>query len=141
MGVVISVHGIKCPIHWRIEFGEFDDPDGELSILSWSIEDLDGPDNPPTGEPYIQISSNVVYELSGSTLFAGQLPSTSTQHTNTPRSERVAMGLKGSLGRAGMPMVALFRPTKALKVTNILTVTVEAISSNTPPHSHSKSVS
>jgi len=57
--------------------GEFDDPDGELSILSWSIEDLDGPDNPPTGEPYIQISSNVVYELSGSPLFAGQLPSTS----------------------------------------------------------------
>ena len=57
--------------------GEFDDPDGELSILSWSIEDLDGPDNPPTGEPYIQISSNVVYELSGSPLFDGQLPSTS----------------------------------------------------------------
>ena len=64
------------PLSGGSSSGEFDDPDGELNILSWSIEDLDGPDKPPTGDPYIQISSNVVYEFFGSPIFDGPLPST-----------------------------------------------------------------
>ena len=72
----ISAWNQVVPLTGGSSSGEFDDPDGEFNILSWSIEDLDGPDNPPTGEPYIQLGSNVVYELNGSSVFNGQLPST-----------------------------------------------------------------
>ena len=56
----------------------FQDPNGELKVLSWSIEDLDGPDEPPIGQPYVQLNSNLVYELNGWTIFDSQLPSTPT---------------------------------------------------------------
>ena len=78
--------------------GEFDDPDGELSILSWSIEDLDGPDNPPTGEPYTQISSNVVYELSGSTLPANFRQHQSLRTVPLRSNEWQPQGSIGGLG-------------------------------------------
>lgn len=72
----ISAWDQVTPLTGGPSAGQFDDPSGELNILSWSVEDLDGPDNPPTGQPYIQLNSNAVYALSGSSVFNGPLPST-----------------------------------------------------------------
>ena len=55
----------------------FQDPNGELKIKGWTIEDLDGPENPAIDQPYLQFNSSVNYEIDGWPIFDGPLPTSS----------------------------------------------------------------
>ena len=81
----ISAWNEMVPLTGGSSSAVFNDPAGVMNILSWSIEDLDGPDS-PTEDFYIQINSNVVYELNGSPIFDGPLPATSTSAYQSPGS-------------------------------------------------------
>ena len=52
----ISAWNQVVPLTGGSSSAVFNDPAGAMNILSWSIEDLDGPDSPPE-DPYIQINS------------------------------------------------------------------------------------
>ena len=58
----ISAWNPVVPLTGGSSSAVFNDPAGVMNILSWSIKDLDGPDS-TTEDSYIQINSNVVYEL------------------------------------------------------------------------------
>ena len=115
----ISAWDQVTPLTGGPSAGQFDDPSGELNILSWTVEDLDGPDNPPTGQPYIQLNSNAVYALSGSSVFNGPLPSTTISSYEYPQGPGVWQP-QGFLGRDDAHGCSL-KPMKAPAPTTILT--------------------